>query len=302
MKARYIDLSLALMAAALAGGLGWLAGSGHWGDVVLGLSMLCFGLWTTPKTWTATLVTVADMNLHVRDNLNILKTSITDTGTILAGSAIIGAAQGNKLGYRSGSITAPTAANTNVVLFDDGPTSGCGVGVDPAGVFYVATGNGGGIAARLKIDGGGSVTIPGATVCGPINASVAYLGDAVPLMRGYAEKWQGTINATGGAFSFDISNGNHVLVGLVNSITSFTMTASLFGILTGFTWPIVFHIIGDGTGPSGRAITWTINGSPILFSGGVAPTIAYGSGKVTRVVVYYMAGFNAFGEQIGYNA
>ena len=42
------------------------------------------GTWTTPKTWTATIVSVADMLTHVRDNLNALTqaaTTITTTGT-----------------------------------------------------------------------------------------------------------------------------------------------------------------------------------------------------------------------------
>lgn len=32
--------------------------------------------WTAPKTWTATVLSVTDMNTHVRDNLNYLKESI----------------------------------------------------------------------------------------------------------------------------------------------------------------------------------------------------------------------------------
>lgn len=28
--------------------------------------------WTTPKTWTSTLVSVADLNTHIRDNLNMI--------------------------------------------------------------------------------------------------------------------------------------------------------------------------------------------------------------------------------------
>jgi len=32
--------------------------------------------WTAPKTWTATVLPVADMNTHVRDNLNFLKANI----------------------------------------------------------------------------------------------------------------------------------------------------------------------------------------------------------------------------------
>lgn len=34
--------------------------------------------WTNPKTWTSILVTVADMNTHVRDNLNALKAPPAD--------------------------------------------------------------------------------------------------------------------------------------------------------------------------------------------------------------------------------
>lgn len=36
---------------------------------------------TTPKTWTASVVTVADLNTHIRDNLNYLKTAI-DTNIV----------------------------------------------------------------------------------------------------------------------------------------------------------------------------------------------------------------------------
>lgn len=39
--------------------------------------------WTTPRTWNAgEVVTAALMNLHVRDNLNVLKTSIWDDGLL----------------------------------------------------------------------------------------------------------------------------------------------------------------------------------------------------------------------------
>lgn len=43
--------------------------------------------WVTPKTWSAVVVTVADLNQHIRDNLNILKTSISDDGTSWNGTA-----------------------------------------------------------------------------------------------------------------------------------------------------------------------------------------------------------------------
>jgi hypothetical protein len=39
--------------------------------------------WTNPKTWSAAaILTAAELNTHLRDNLNILKTSINDDGTL----------------------------------------------------------------------------------------------------------------------------------------------------------------------------------------------------------------------------
>src|SRR5262245_1178181 len=47
---------------AYACGAGWIpAGS---------LGLIVYGAWTSPKTWTAVVVTVADLNTHIRDNLN----------------------------------------------------------------------------------------------------------------------------------------------------------------------------------------------------------------------------------------
>lgn len=44
--------------------------------------------WSSPRTWhAAETVTAVLMNLHLRDNLNILKTPITDAGKIVALSA-----------------------------------------------------------------------------------------------------------------------------------------------------------------------------------------------------------------------
>ena len=41
--------------------------------------------WIQPRTWSpGETVTAAMMNAHIRDNLNILKTSIDDEGGILA--------------------------------------------------------------------------------------------------------------------------------------------------------------------------------------------------------------------------
>ncbi len=40
--------------------------------------------WTNPKTWLAAILSVADMNLHIRDNLNFLKVNIAlETATEL---------------------------------------------------------------------------------------------------------------------------------------------------------------------------------------------------------------------------
>ena len=40
-------------------------------------------VWTTPRTWVAAeTVSASIMNTHVRDNLNLLKTSVNDDGTI----------------------------------------------------------------------------------------------------------------------------------------------------------------------------------------------------------------------------
>lgn len=42
---------------------------------------LAWSAWTTPKTWVANNVfTAAELNTYLRDNLNILKTSINDSG------------------------------------------------------------------------------------------------------------------------------------------------------------------------------------------------------------------------------
>lgn len=38
--------------------------------------------WTTPKTWTAALVTVDEFNTHIRDNLNWLKNPTSDVATL----------------------------------------------------------------------------------------------------------------------------------------------------------------------------------------------------------------------------
>src|SRR6185369_3210041 len=66
----------------LAAILGWATGrlADHWGTLANALGVLVFGVWVTPKTWTAVVVTVADLNQHIRDNLNVLATCV-DTAT-----------------------------------------------------------------------------------------------------------------------------------------------------------------------------------------------------------------------------
>ncbi len=45
--------------------------------------------WPSLKTWTASVVTVLDLNTEIRDRMATLKTSIADDGTINAGTAVI---------------------------------------------------------------------------------------------------------------------------------------------------------------------------------------------------------------------
>lgn len=113
--------------------------------------------WTTPKTWTAALVTVDEMNTHVRDNLNWLKDPVTDivslagqltttstnftdatgltlTVTTLGGTVMVGffgvivnsggswtnvdlAVDGTRQGGTDGLVTQATASNVETVAF-----------------------------------------------------------------------------------------------------------------------------------------------------------------------------------------
>lgn len=59
--------------------LAWLIGTIDWSTVdyprlALYLSLVCFGAWTTPRTWVDTeVVTASLLNTHIRDNLNALR-------------------------------------------------------------------------------------------------------------------------------------------------------------------------------------------------------------------------------------
>jgi hypothetical protein len=129
-----------------------------------------------------------------------------------------------------------------------------------------------------------------------VNSALTTLGDAVPLIRGYQEKYQTVAAAS--TTVIDISSGNHIILTLGTNISAFTITSGFFGFTSGYVQPIVFHIQHDGTL---RTITWTINGSGVRFSSAAAPTLVATNGIITRVVIYYMSGYAVFGEQIGYN-
>lgn len=61
--------------------VGWTFGVNHldWREVVALFAL--FGLvWVTPKTWTAVMISVADLNTHIRDNLLVLKVWIGNDG------------------------------------------------------------------------------------------------------------------------------------------------------------------------------------------------------------------------------
>lgn len=68
--------------AAIGAGLAWAAGAAQlsWAQLADLLAILIVGVWTAPKTWTAVVVSVADLNTHIRDNLTILKTCVDDSG------------------------------------------------------------------------------------------------------------------------------------------------------------------------------------------------------------------------------
>jgi hypothetical protein len=70
--------------------------------------------WTAPITWTASVVTVAQMNQQIRDNMTVLKTSINDDGTLKAPQ---------RLGGGSGTSTAAGSTNLNTLALASGLTA-----------------------------------------------------------------------------------------------------------------------------------------------------------------------------------
>ncbi len=183
--------------------------------------------WPSLKTWTASIVTVLDLNTEIRDRMALLKTSIADDGTI-------------------------AAAGSNTIT--------------------------------------GSLTMP--------TTAPAYLGDCLPIMRGYGERFQ-TLSISAGVVAIDLSGGNHIVVNMNANITSFTLTSSAFGLLTAEVLPFVLYLVGDGTL---RTVTWTFNGSAARFSSGVVASLVGTSGHYTQVAVRYLNGLTVFADQIGYDS
>ncbi len=132
----------------------------------------------------------------------------------------------------------------------------------------------------------------------PSGNGVGNFGRLCGRLLAYGEYFQ-TATPSAGVVSFDINSGNHVILNHTADVTSFTMTDGIFGFTAGVMYPIVFYIKHNGTP---HTITWTINTTPVRFSSAVAPTLSSGNGFYDRVVIYYMYGTDAFGEQIGYNA
>lgn len=76
--------------------------------------------WTSPTTWTAgQLVTALDLNQQIRDNLGILKTSISNDGTTWQG--VVTAGNSSAIGWSDGYFTRVAA---NSVKFWNGTTLG----------------------------------------------------------------------------------------------------------------------------------------------------------------------------------
>lgn len=107
--------------------------------------------WSTPRTWTSTILTASDLNTDVRDNLNILKTRIADNG--------------NPLWDRAGGAAKTTTYNATTadVMIDAGGSSAWTL------TLYAVSGNAGRVlfvkntgTAVVTIDGNASETIDGA--------------------------------------------------------------------------------------------------------------------------------------------
>lgn len=119
--------------------------------------------WVTPRTWTpGETVTAALMNAHLRDELNVLKTSIDDTGYLRP--LIKG------FGYSAGqSNGATTGSDVQLTSFDTTIPAGClaqpGDALIVEGVIAVAS-NANAKALKLQIASGTLVTVWSSSVSG----------------------------------------------------------------------------------------------------------------------------------------
>jgi hypothetical protein len=108
--------------------------------------------WTTPRTWSAgETVTATIMNTHIRDNLNILKTTIQNDGTILAESITKGMKSlGASVADAANSGTGETSLMSTTILASGFDTNGMAA-------YIFGGGNGANNAnnkrIKLKFDG-----------------------------------------------------------------------------------------------------------------------------------------------------
>lgn len=84
--------------------------------------------WTDPKTWTAALVTVNDLNTHIRDNLNWLKAPTSGRVTLANAISTTSTSWADATGL---SVTMTTNGGNVVVIFTGMATHSGGVTQHP---------------------------------------------------------------------------------------------------------------------------------------------------------------------------
>jgi hypothetical protein len=150
--------------------------------------------WTTPRTWNpGETVTASLMNVHLRDQLNILKTQIRDDGALILGLGQVGfsAGQGNNAG----------GADTQLTSYD--VTIPAGFCLNPGdmivveGVFTTAA-NGNTKTCKIQVGGGTSQTVfvtAGSSTIVPFRVEIRRRTSTTGSMTGVS--WIGA--ASGGA-------------------------------------------------------------------------------------------------------
>ncbi len=208
--------------------------------------------WPSLKTWTASVVTVLDLNTEIRDRMATLKTSVADNGDISAPNAIIGAAAGNRLGGLTGSLASPTRSNTNLLLYDGGASNWAGIGTSTNGDVYVVAGSSGTPSTRLFITAAGYIVLAGSV--SEVPTTVAF--SATP--------------------TFDLSAGtNQKLGALTGDVTSITVSG-----WSGYDQTVKIRFTQDGSG--GHTVAFP---GGWRWAGGTAPAVATGANKVTTVIL-----------------